>query len=471
MKASVVDIGSRLELLTDRLLVDRLEGVVFRLHEPIPQPPGRSPLPPGAYTTVIREDAVFRAYYRALDPAYTGPSNYSGHPGEITAYAESRDGREWETPEIGLFEVGGTRRNNAVLAGMPPFSHNFSPFLDSRPGIPSDERFKALAGHPGFDRARQADGLHAFVSADGRIWKKVGGRPVIPYDPTWLHAFDSQNVAFWSEAEGGYVAYFRTWLISGQSAGGATAHCESVGGEALRSISRATSPDFLHWSAPVAMDPNQPGEHLYTNQTHPYFRAPHLYVALPTRYMAGRVGAEATDAMKGSTDILFMTTRAGSTVYDRLFTEAYIRPGLDSDRWGNRANYVALNVVPTGPTEMSIYHSKSGVRYTLRTDGFSSLRAGAAPGEWVTRPLIFAGSALSLNLSASAAGAMRVEIQDETGRPVPGFELAACETLVNDGIDLRVVWRGHPPLAALAGKPVRLRFVMNECDLYAFQFR
>lgn len=173
-------------------------------------------------------------------------------------------------------------------------------------------------------------------------------------------AFDSQNVAFWSEAEACYVCLFRTWKCShGQ----------------LRAIHKTTSPDFVDWTEPVATDANLPGEHLYTSQTHPYFRAPHLYVALPTRFQPER---------GDSTDILFMAMRAGSDRYERLFAEAFIRPGLDPASWGNRSNYAARGVVPTGPAEMSLYHC-NGLRYTLRTDGFISLRAGYAAGTMIDR--------------------------------------------------------------------------------------
>ena len=208
------------------------------------------------------------------------------------------------------------------------------------------------------------------------------------------------------------------------------------------------------------MNPNLPGEHLYVSQTHPYFRAPHIYVALPTRFVPDR---------GESTDILFMATRAGAYRYDRLFTEAFLRPGLDPARWGNRSNYVALNVVPTGPAEMSIYHS-SGHRYVLRTDGFVSVRAGAAQGELLTRPVTFSGSALYVNFSTSAAGGLQVELQDALGTPQPGFGLGDCATIVGDRIKHRVEWKGTPNLKELSRNAVRLRFVMRECDLYSFQF-
>ena len=444
---ATIDIGSRLELFVDRLLIDRLDGAELRMHRPQKLPLAVSPLPDGAYATVIKDGDLYRAYYRGDDPSYRGKRGYSGHPGEITCYAESRDGHEWVSPSLGLHQVAGGRDSNVVLAGLPPFSHNFSPFLDTRPGVAARARYKALAGHPGHDRDVHGDGLHAFASADGIRWRKTSDEPVIPYDRTWPHAFDSQNVSFWSEVERLYICYFRTWL---------TQHGK------LRTISRATSPDFVHWSRPVAMEPNLPGEHLYTSQTHPYFRAPHIYIALPTRFQPNR---------GDSTDILFMTSRAGSTSYERLFTEAFIRPGIGTERWGNRSNYVALNVVPTGPAEMSIYHAKSGHRYVLRTDGFVSVGAGSGQGELVTKPLTFRGRELVLNCSTSAAGSLSVEVQGPDGQPLPGLGLGDCMAIVGDEIGRVVTWKGNGSLGALAGTPIRLRFRMAECDLYSLRFR
>ena len=451
---ATIDIGSRLELFVDRLLVDRMDGVEFRLHEPQKLPPPRSMFR-GHYATVIKDGDLYRAYYRGNDPSYKGDRKHSGHPGETTCYAESRDGHEWTFPPLGLYEVNGTRDNNVILFGQSPFSSNFCPFLDTRPGVDRNERFKALAGHPGYNRRLQAGGLHSFASADGIHWHKTSHEAVIPYAPSWPHAFDSQNVSFWSEAEQLYVCYFRTWL---------TRHGK------LRTISRTTSPDFVHWSKPVAMEPNLPGEHLYTSQTHPYFRAPHIYIALPTRFVPGRGDSPKYDKKDvNATDILFMSTRAGSTKYGRVFTEAFIRPGLDPGRWRNRSNYVALNMVPTGPAEMSIYHF-SGDRYVLRTDGFISVNAGAEQGELLTKPLTFSGGELLLNFSTSATGSLRVEIQTADGQPIPGFAFADTTDLFGDEINGTYSWKSGADVSSLVGKPVRLRFVMQDADLYSFRF-
>jgi hypothetical protein len=248
------------------------------------------------------------------------------------------------------------------------------------------------------------------------------------------------------------VAYVRTF-----TAGVSTATEWRLDG--LRSVSRATSDDFLQWTEPVPLNPNFAGEHLYTTLTHPYFRAPHIYIALPTRFHPQR---------GDSTDILFMTAR-GDKPFDRTFREAFIRPGLDPDRWGNRSNYAALNVVPTGPNEMSIYASPFR-RFTLRTDGFASLHAGADAGEMLTKPLVFAGKELSLNYSTSAGGSVKLEIQDEQGKALPGYPLQDHRALVGDSIDETSLWNKNGDLSSLAGKKIRLRFVLQEADVFALQF-
>jgi hypothetical protein len=264
-------------------------------------------------------------------------------------------------------------------------------------------------------------------------------KAVIPED--W-GAFDSQNVAFWSESEGMYVCYFR--IIA-----------PKVG----RSIGRSTSKDFLNWTEPVALVPNKPGEELYTNGTRPYFRAPHIYVALPTRYVAKRGSA---------TDIAFMSSRGGDS-YDRTFMESIIRPGPGKDGWGNRANYAALGIHQTGPWEMSIMLT-GGRRYTLRIDGFASVNAPFAGGELITKPLSFSGRELEINYSTSAGGQVRVEIQDAKGKALPGFTLADCVPIFGDEIKRIVKWKQGADVGTLAGQPVRLRIAMEDADLFSLKF-
>jgi hypothetical protein len=179
-----------------------------------------------------------------------------------------------------------------------------------------------------------------------------------------------------------------------------------------------------------------------------------------------------------ASDAVLLSTRGGDR-YDRTFGRAYIRPGLDAHNWVSRANYPALGVVPTGPAEMSLYvqrHTNQKTHYlermTLRTDGFASAASpvGGGVGELRTRLLTFTGDALEINYATSAAGSISVELQDAAGQPIPGFTAKDCLPLMGDAIEQKVEWRSSPSLRAMSGKPVRLRAILQDADLYALHF-
>ncbi len=460
--AQPIDIGSRRELFVDRFLIDKLVNARLDLQRPREMGPVHKFDKPwegafSGYSTLIKDGNLYRLYYRGIPT-----SGSDGRTGEVTCYAESRDGIHWTRPNLGLHEVHGTKQNNVILA-TPPFTHNFAPFLDTRPGVPASERFKAIGG-------TGKSGLAAFASADGIRWRKLREEPILPPGPA---RYDSQNLAFYSEAEGRYVCYFRTF--------------RRIGSQNYRWISRTTSADFLTWAPPEEMSfGDAPPEHLYTNQTSPYFRAPHIRISIAARFFPGRQVIDDAEAKainvdpkyyKDISDAVLFSTRGGNT-YDRTFLEAFIRPGLGLENWVSRTNYPAWNVVQTGPAEMSLYVNKNYgqptaqlVRYTMRLDGFASVHAGAAGGELVTKPLRFKGSALDLNFATSAGGSVRVELQEANGTPIPGFTLADARELIGDQISRPARWNAGGDVRSLEGKTVRIRFVLKDADLYSFRFQ
>ena len=74
-------------------------------------------------------------------------------------------------------------------------------------------------------------------------------------------------------------------------------------------------------------------------------------------------------------------------------------------------------------------------------------------------------------MTTSAAGNVRVEILQLDGHAVPGFALGDCDEQFGDTRDRIVSWKGKRDLTSLAGKPIRLRFVMSDADVYSLQFR
>jgi hypothetical protein len=164
-----------------------------------------------------------------------------------------------------------------------------------------------------------------------------------------------------------------------------------------------------------------------------------------------------------------MATRPRSNRYHRYFREAFIPPGLGERGWGNRANYITLNAVQTSPTHMSLFMYGGG-HYVMRLDGFISVHAGYEQGQFTTKPFRFSGNQLEINYSTSGAGRIRVELQDEAAQPVAGFGLDDCEVIYGDDISRVVKWQQGADVSRMAGKPVRLRFVMNEADLFSLKF-
>lgn len=491
--SAAIDVGSRRELFVDDYLVDRLEGKAsLQLHHPeakeivlVHDAPWEGS--GSGYHSVFQDGDKYRMYYKAWHLAVSpGKVKTDTHP-LLCCYAESSDGIHWTKPELGLHEFNGSKANNIVIASgtmgkAQVDAGHPAVFKDENPDAPADARYKAIV------RSAGAKGLLAMKSPDGIHFSLLSEEPILTNG-----AFDSQNLAFWDAASGQYRAYWRTFA-PGAPAG------DAAGAKNHRAIRTATSNDFLHWENQADLTyVDSPIEQLYTNQIKPYHRAPHILIGFPTRY----IDRGASDSMRALperehrelrssasprygtaiTEGLFMASR--DCVQFKRWNEAFLRPGIERPgTWNYGQQYIAWHVVETksalegAPAELSLYASESYWtgdssalrRYTLRLDGFVSASAPLAGGELVTRPLTFTGQRLLVNFASSAAGDLRVEIQDAAGEPLPGFSLDESSPLFGDSHQRQVTWKNGGDVGSLAGKPVRLRLVLRDADLYALQF-
>ncbi|MEO6244798.1 MAG: hypothetical protein ABIQ12_05120 [Opitutaceae bacterium] len=468
-----VMLKNRRELFLDDFLVQEVSGLDYRQGVPVAAGTalrfdkaweGQAV----AYASVVATGDKFQMYYRGGTGAKEN--------GNLTCYAESSDGIHWERPSLGLHEVDGSTANNVILPPRDPTwaTENFSVLLDARPGVPADERYKAVGGGAGnlpqLKFSGLTRGLYRFVSADGIRWRRLPGEPLFTG-----YSLDSQNVLTWLPEEQCYAVYLRTW--TGDKSG------EKFNYKSIRTIARSVSTDFAKWSEPVRMTFDQGGvEDLYTNATQPYFRAPQILIAMPFRFVRDRRVLDEATLKKyailpvmwnGVSDAVLMSSRGG-THYQRKFMESFVRPGVDPTSWAARSNMPALGVVQTGPAEMSFYiirgYASNQVRIermALRLDGFASLHAGYVAGSAITRPVILDGRRLVLNLSTSASGYAKVVVLDESGKEIPGFGEAEANELVGDAIELPAAWKNSPSLAQLKGRIVHLKFLLRDADLYS----
>ena len=75
-----------------------------------------------------------------------------------------------------------------------------------------------------------------------------------------------------------------------------------------------------------------------------------------------------------------------------------------------------------------------------------------------------------MSCGLGAGGWAKVEIRDEQGLPIPGYSLDKAEKVAGNSVAKTVTWAGKSDVASLPGRPVKLRFVMRDAKLFAFQF-
>jgi hypothetical protein len=482
-----IDIGSRLELMIDDHLIDRMSpSLRLQLHKPVRRNVALVTDEPWegnacTYSSFFQDGDRYRAYF--------GTNHYVNTDGKLeetherfTCYAESVDGIHWTKPKLGLVEFDGSTQNNIVLAAgsiqeIPIDPAHIAIFKDSNPQCPAEARYKAVV------RSRKERGLYALKSPDGFRFSPLTSELILTDG-----YFDSQNLAFWDSVRSEYRAYFRDFRDG------------KPGVDGIRGIKTATSKDFLNWSEPEwLVFPGAPREHLYTNQVAPYDRAPHIFFGFPMRY-TDRGWVDSTGKLPhlderrkrasvspryGSavTDGLMMTSRDG--LQFKRWGEAIIRPGPSrTNSWVYGDNIISWGILntksdlPQSPHELSIYaiesywtgKSQNFRRYSIRADGFVSVQAPLSGGEFTTKPLLFDGERLVINYSTSAAGGVWVEIQDASGKPLDGYTQDDCHEIFGDEIEREVVWKDGGNVQEVASKPVRLRFILKDADLFSFRF-
>ncbi|MEE3370264.1 MAG: hypothetical protein VX346_13075 [Planctomycetota bacterium] len=478
---AVLALGSRRELFVDGHLIESQVGAVeLKLHEPRPQEVALTFDQPwegntSGYPTVMYDGSLYRMIYRGHRMAWdSGKLEMANSP--VACYAESKDGINWYRPVLDIVKWEGKDRSkletptsNNIIWGGSSYTGTFVPFEDGNPNCKPNERFKAVGGD-------HKVGLHLFTSPDAKHWTK--------YDEPIFNqgTLDSMNTLFWDTTRERYTLYFR------------------AARDGLRSVDVSHSKDLKNWSPPKTLRyGDSPPQQMYTNGIEPYYRAPHLMVGFPTRYTARpitnklaslppvglrkQIGDAFARIASDLSDGLFMTSRDG-TNFNR-WDEAFIRPRAENEKrpgnWMYGDNYQSYGLFPTvnedGIEQLSflVNHSywqeyKTHLRrYTIRPDGFVSLNAKYLGGEVTTKLLMFTGTRLEINYATSGAGSLRIELQDNAGNPMPGFSLADCEELIGNRLDQTVNWNGGG-LRTLAGKPLRLRFVLKDADLYSFKF-
>ncbi len=493
--AGPIDVGSRKQLFVDTKLIAQSRGIELTMNVPakMNQPVLANDIPwegePGAsigfYSSVIKEGDKIRVWGsgKALLPVRTEPDGPVTH---LLAYAESSDGIHFTKPEPGLVAYDASKAEIGRHGGIG----GVSVWID--PKAPPSQRYKTQAKcYPPDGRPAE---FRIYCSPDGYRWTLLA-KPGIG-------TCDTQSIIFWDKSKQRYLLYTRE---------NPDAHTP----KRRRVVRRLESTNLSQWENEiVVMDADAVDNSTYTTPTpqpavdyygatvfkYPddapdsaYIMIAHAFWHWQRRPKEQRAGGY--EDHKFEFEVL-----APATLDDRL---AVSRDGIHFSRLGDRRAFIPLgfsgtfsskwtwslpNPIRVG-NELWIYYfgdnrdhdgfvdpaastRKMAIdRAILRLDGFVSADAAYTGGEIVTPLLTFAGSRLELNVDPGAGGSIRIELLDENDQPIKGHTREEATALYDNSVCLPVTWgTANDSVAALAGKPIKLRFLMRDCKLYAFQF-
>jgi hypothetical protein len=239
---------------------------------------------------------------------------------------------------------------------------------------------------------------------------------------------------------------------------------------------------------PVVLGPDErdpPGMQIYTLGALKYPGAQDVYVAFPSVWYSRRPDWRSGQSDPNASDTLevqFAFSRDGVR-WQRPFRQAVIRRGPPGS--GSEGQIYSSGMV-RHRDRLLVYFSGLSSRHltgnpkddwnpvigraVFRLDRFIGAEAAYEGGELTTPPLVFGGRRLELNARTGGGGFIQVELLDEAGTTLPGFGLAGADRVNGDAVAHAVSWAGRSDVSALAGRTVRLRFVMRDAKLYAFQF-
>ena len=394
-----------------------------------------------------------------------------GSPGDTTGFARSPDGIHWEKPNLGLVEKNGNRNNNLVTVKDEPDAFIQHVFLD--PTASRERRYKGMIG---------PYGRRPCISADGYVFTALSVPPIPSQDESDLN---------WDSLSKQYIMTVK--------------HVGPFG----RSVYLTVSRDFEKWTDPkliyhadsldqalgarqireVEANPrmwhptiNHPSEYRTEIYFMPIFAYEGLYIGMPNYFEASGLIPLPVGNQDGTNSVKLACSRdlcCWTAVGDRR----HFLPISEMGRGGWDTGQVLATSHPIRRgNELWIYYSGLDVRYRpstararggiglarLRLDGFVSLHAGAEEGIVETRPIRFEGERLYVNADASK-GRIRAEITDFSERMVlKGRSRDRSLLLSADSLRSELRWQGSDGMKDLRGQVVRIRFYLENADLYSF---
>jgi len=511
-----VELMDRRHLFFDDALLEQVEDITFTIN-----PPRK------AERVIDNIKGPFRKHLTVVEDRDGLIRIYNSIHDDYLAVRTSKDGIHFEIPDMGKTYRG---QKNIVIHQMVGGLGN--PFIDANG--PPEERWKYISGY-------HRRGIYVFTSPDGYRWKRY---------KTALLPFRSgtQSCTFYDDQRQLYVGFHRTGIF--KTPAGATKRgsvrtetadlfqpipFQPLSQEDYRALAKELplreplpwyldngplTPGGFGLEFPPAFMPlpeDPVGTDLYVTKAQKYPWAPDTYLAFPITYFHYEQDGPATRQIlmdprrgrgSGPVETQLSVSRDGVN-WKRFARPTYVGIGMHEGRDVYTA-YIADGMVRRGDEIWQYYfgenqyHSawkqnKSGnavYRLVQRLDGFVSADAPYdREATMITKPILFKGNRLLLNIDTDATGYAQVGFLDKNNNPLPGFSVDDCIYINGDFINTAVEWfpnwktfRAYEnkkieelsgisdqfiftkDVSSLQGREVKLVFRLRGCKLYAMQF-
>ncbi|TQR15556.1 hypothetical protein [Psychrobacillus soli] len=400
-----------------------------------------------------RQEKIYRCYYTLFlkdDHSATTPlekrpgQQYQPSSKRITGfcYAFSKDGVNWEKPNLGLVEFNESKDNNIIFRN----AHGSCVFLDEEETDPK-KKYKLLTK---IEYSHDNHFMAVAYSNDGIHF----GEP-IPW-PNFNPQADTYNYFFRDPVTRKFILITRIWKNGLRIA----AKCESV--------------DFIHWSEPVEITRGQGAESQVYSM--PIFRYENIYLGLPSMYKEGDRSDDDFDTV-----------------------DLKLNFSVDMNNWefvAPKENFIVRGIgkYPTGefdcgcifsstPVEIDhkiyfYYMGGNGQHTNFRETSFArgyiekDKFAYYAPKNEGSKSIVltsafnFFGDQLSILADLEEGGSIQYEIVKRNSlESMEGFGVADCEPIIGSG------WSSmkfkNKKITDLGNEPFCIRFTFEKAKLFA----
>ena len=245
-----------------------------------------------------------------------------------------------------------------------------------------------------------------------------------------------------------------------------------------RLVGMSTSTDFVSWEKPWRIfTPDDKDEGLleFYGMGGIHLRGS-LYIGL-VRALRDDLACDPDGPKDGTGYTVLATSRDGVTW--QRYREPFLDRNPERGTWDHAMAWMS-GVLPVGDEVFCYFGGYArGHKVAAATerqiglarlgrDRYVALVPGGKEGTLLTHRFLVFGTRLTVNAAANR-GTVRVEVQDAEGNVVPGYALADCTPLTEDGLAQPVRWRDRADLSGLKEKPVRLRVAVQRAELYGIE--